>query len=320
MQPQKSSGNVERAVGIQLNWSAATEIYAPAWSGVVQAVPVEPRQILRSGDVVATIDGVDRIAFHSPTPFFRSLSRGDTGEDVRALNALLADGQFDHGDSDIYSWSTARGVREFAKTIGAPSGPFSPEWVVFLPSSEVSIETVSLRTGAPAPLAGETVMESKRQLIAARLVDAASAPSPSGEDNQAENPPLPGIKAEPDETLIVGTVELGLTDARDTITPESGEELVNIVENLAPFTSGVLSRPVPADQLTIPVGAIITEFDGRQCVLRATETDEGGRTTASEAVEVTVLASDAGLAWVGGRLSEADRVSVSPRQIERSCS
>lgn len=320
--PDPGTGTIDRPVGLQLRWSEPTEVYAPSWLGLVQAVYVEPGETIPSGGVVAKVDGIDRIAYAGNIPFARPLESGDRGEDVRSLNALLRERGLSTRDSDEYTWATARGVAELAKVIGVESSErsrFDPAWIVYLPEPSVVVDTVSLEVGAPAPSAGTVIVSSSRSLVSAGLIDSSNIPPASSETATEAADAVPGITAAQDETLVVGTEELNLDESLQFVDRESVSRVAGLVQPLAAFTRGVLRRPVPPDHFRIPVGAVIMEKNGEMCVLKATTRHRDGEVTGYQPVAVSVTSSGDGAAWVTGDLTAEDLVSASPAVTERSC-
>lgn len=319
-----SKGSVQRPVGIQLSWSAATDLYAPAWHGVVQLVHIAAGEELVSGDVIAKIDGVDRLAYSSPLPFSRSLSRHDRGEDVRALNALLDSRDLDHANSDHYTWATDRGVRKLAEQLGvqpSKADAFDPGWVVYLPTRALEVSEVSLLVGAPAPPPGSVLVRSERSLSSAVLIAATDVPSTSTstDEDEVDAEVKPTTTAATSERLVVGTATLELNEKRDAVDATTLSRLEGIIERLAPFARGVLERPIPSGHYRVPAGAVVTERSGKMCILRATERDGDGEVTGYEGVEVQVLSSEDGAVWLTGHLSASDLVNASPSTHMRSC-
>ena len=66
---EANDGQVSEPVDVVLEWQAVSPVVAPAWSGIVQSVAVTVSSTLTSGQPVAVIDGVTRLAQHSERPF-----------------------------------------------------------------------------------------------------------------------------------------------------------------------------------------------------------------------------------------------------------
>ena len=145
-------------------------LLAPAWSGLVEEVHLRAGEPLRSGDAVAVIDGVTRLAAATERPLGRRLVPGDRGRDVAALNGLLGSLGYEAGTGDHFGGSTRRGVLALRRDLGVPialddlgapvdADVFDPAWLVFLAEAEVSVASTALQVGAPAPPAGSAVAE-----------------------------------------------------------------------------------------------------------------------------------------------------------------
>lgn len=320
--PDPGAGDIDRPVGIQLHWSEPAEVFAPSWLGLVQKVHTQAGATIESGQVVVKVDGIDRIAFASTLPFARSLSLGNEGTDVRSLNSLLQLRGLPFSDSDRFTWDTRLGVRALAEELGVPStvdrNQFDPAWVVYLPSPEFVVSTVTLQVGTPAPAAGTAIVTSTRTLSFATLVALGDIP-PSAEESTVSETPLATQSAAEEETLVVGTAELPLDADRDRIAADVVSQLQGLVQPLAPFTRGVLRQTVPPDHYRIPVSAIISEKNGLMCVLKALETDEEGSVLRHEAVDITVVSSSGGVAWVTGDVNALDLIDAGPPAGDRAC-
>ncbi len=101
--------------------TATTNLTAPM-SGVVTKVDLSAGQRLASLAPVVDIDGQTVWGLGTSTPFYRNLAQGDSGDDVRALQAILARAGYDPGAVDgtfgagtaaaIDAWQAAKGLTE----------------------------------------------------------------------------------------------------------------------------------------------------------------------------------------------------------------
>lgn len=191
---------------------AAPPLLAPAWTGLVEQVDLRPGEPLRSGEVVAVVSGIPRLALHTARPFHRTLGYDDRGADVAELNAWLRARGLEASEGDRFGAATRRGVRDLRQELhvpepeadpappappagdpGAPpgegaapapppaptvdtAGTFDPGWVVYLPRPEVIVSTVNLQVGAPVAPPGSVVAEVEADVASVRLVQ----PDPSG--------------------------------------------------------------------------------------------------------------------------------------------
>jgi len=158
-------------------------VLANGATGRVTGVQVAAGDVLESGEVAYSIDGIDRLAFCSDEPFYRQLRSGDRGRDVVALKSLLvAEGINLDSDGDRYDWATGQAVKQLRTQLGDPrsSTTFEPELVVWLPAVSFEIGEVDLEIGVPAPPLGSPVLLGTFPLLAATVTangDATLSPS-----------------------------------------------------------------------------------------------------------------------------------------------
>lgn len=308
----------KRSVTVQIDWSSGEEVYAPAWSGLVETVGLSVGQALNSGQVVGIVGGVQRLAVHTDRPFARSLGHGDQGADVAALNVLLASRELEHGDGDRFNASTRRGVNALAKSLGVPGAAdvtrFEPDWVLYLPATTITIKELSLRPGAPAPAAGEAVIVGEERIVAARIVDGATQqPDPAG-DAETENSATGGIAvvAEENETLLVAGQELPLSAERDSLDSAAFATLEASVEPASSSVAGMLQQPPAAGEWVLPTSAILSGKAGETCVVKK----EAGRAAVTS---VSVTGQGSGVTVITGDLADTSAVLLAPRAQEYSC-
>lgn len=311
---QASTAASRRAVGVVVGRRAAVELYAPAWSGIVEATGIAPGTLLRDGDVVATVGGIDRPAVASDRPFGRELRRGDEGADVASLNRLLARRDLSASDSDEFTARTLTGVRSLADDLGVPGSDaleaFDPAWLVFLPQPEVRIATTTLRVGAPAPVPGDAVATSRPPLSSA-LLDAVGT-SEAGEG--AEATVQSAVVAAAGERLEIGGRELPLSVDRLGVDATGWGALDEMIDPaLARIDAVLIAEPTPGTWV-VPSTAVDESGSGAACLLRRRAGASG------EPVEVTVESSALGRSTVSGPLGDDDEVLVASATGEPPCS
>jgi hypothetical protein len=291
-------------VALTLTWDEGRELVSPAWGGVVTAVDLQPGGTLASGQQVAAVNGVARLAFASAVPFHRPLAQADTGPDVAALNdLLLALGIIDAlpADPRFYSFATSLRVRDLEERLGiAPTtGVFDPGWVAWLPAEVMTLGAVELRVAVPAPSPGSP-FASEAPRITAVAVQPANQSAPL-----AVEPGIPFV-------LRIGDLELPLGD--DGSLAEAGfAALAATVEPLSEQASGVVERATPLDALAVPSTAIVTGATGGLCAWVAAGTNGG-----YEARPVTVGDSRSGITNVVTGLQPADQVLANPSEVLES--
>jgi hypothetical protein len=220
-----NSGVTGRDVALALTWQTPGELVAPEWGGMVQAVaPVGPAG-LRSGDVVARVAGVDRLACASRYPMTQGVAAKDKGQDVATLQECLT--LFGHdvaGDKGVYGSATRAVVAALAATTGAASDKgavFDAGWLVFLPQEGYQPTSLDLVVGAPAPPAGAVLAEAAPVLSGAVLTPASAAPQDDfwagdyqEEDLEDDATAIETLTAEADETLTLGGRDFALAADR----------------------------------------------------------------------------------------------------------
>lgn len=312
-------------VTVQITWASGEEVFAPAWSGLVESVDVALGQTLESGQTVAIVGGIQRVAVHTERPFARPLTAGDGGADVAALNTFLSSRGFSHGDGDRFTWATRVGVSTLAKSIGVPGAEqvaqFEPSWFVYLPAAKVTVTDITLRIGAPAPAAGEMIVKGEQRIVSARLIEVTAdltsteptnAPStePPSEDHSAQAAP---VTAGEGETLIIGGQTLNLAESRDAIDSTSLPSLRSLVEAASATVAGMLERPPTPGQWTVPSAAILAGSNGQMCVVV-------NRPTQPVVTRVDIAGQGVGLTVVSADLDAGDKVLVSPDAEKYACS
>lgn len=266
----------------KLRWQDGPTLYAPTWSGMVGAVWLEPGGTIRSGDRVASLDGVVRLAVHTPQPFFRALSSGDRGPDVGWLqDALVRLGYLAAGpeENDRVGPVTRRAIAALTADLGLlePVDVFDPAWFVWLPTEQLEVATVALRPGTPAPPAGTAI--------------AAGAPELASVDlERVDGGPLtlePGVRY----ILQIGDAALPLDGTTGGL---DGNGLASLSRILAPATdsaSGSVRLAQPLAVWALPASAVMSGADGRLCVW----VERGGT---YEPTTVEVVGGRAGVTFV----------------------
>jgi hypothetical protein len=303
--PAEDAGpSSERQVELSMTWGEAPTVFAPAWAGTVREVLVAVGSTVKSGDPIVRVDGILRVAWHSPAPFYRSLALGDQGDDVAALNALLKSRSFSAGDGANFTRATKRGVGALAAQLGAGSGivVFDPSMILYLPAEELRIATVELAVGALASPPGAVVLEGQPVLDRGVLVEAGSG--------EKEVPTL--LAAGPGEKLTIGETVVELVDGSNaaeasllTLSAElsAGQERV----------AGVLRRELPEGSFQIPAAAVHTDSDGVTCV--AVLTGE-----LQSRVVVLVIGGLAGQSVVTGDVEVGNLIGVGALEATARCS
>ncbi|KZX20780.1 hypothetical protein [Rathayibacter tanaceti] len=299
---QANAAAARRTVSVVVTRDVAPDLYAPAWSGVVESTAVTPGTVVRSGDVVATIAGIDRLAISSERPFSTELRVGDEGPDAAALNDVLRGLELDAPESDEFTVPTLIAVRELADSLGVTATKdlqvFDPSWLVFLPQEEMTVATSTLHVGALAPPPGEAFATTRPVIAAAQLDGATSAElgDSNGAVVQRE------VRAADAERLQIEGVEIALSADRRGVDPSAFGQLRELIADDRSRTDGMLLADPRPGTVVVPSAAI--GGGERACVLARTA---GG---APEPRVVTVESSSLGRSTVSGAVATGDDVLV----------
>ncbi len=157
-------------VSVTLQWAEGPALFSPSWSGTVGRVAVEVGGVVRSGDTIATVNGVDRMAVATPQPFYRPLGRGDSGDDVTWLQAVLVQlGYLDElpSDRDTVTFDVLQAIRGLAQALGVRGkvDVFDPAWFVWMPEDSFPVDRVGLVAGGQAPPPGSEVLRGPPALV-----------------------------------------------------------------------------------------------------------------------------------------------------------
>jgi len=292
VEAQERSVLEEQQGRVEAVWADAPVIGAPAWSGIVVEVPVQAGDTVEPGTVVAVIDDVDRIAWHSHRPFYRALRRKSKGSDVAELQRLLS--EFGHYSGEIdgdYGGGTEAAVKAWAKTLGIaePDGVFDPGWVVWLTASSFDVAEVTMRAGQEAPAAGEDLLIGEIPLLSATALGS------DGEPFAAEGDWVV-VFSEGDRAAIGAEGTLALPAVAGMLDPGADEP-----EQVA------IERAVPLDVVVVPASSIMTSAAGETCVWVQADDDY-------RAVPVSVEAAKTRTVNVDG-VGAGDMVLANPGQV-----
>ena len=217
----------------------------------VTSVAVKPGVAVSSGDVVVSVDGVDRVAVATAEPFWRRLQRRDAGPDVAMLEAWLAEAGFYEGPLDgVFGRGLTAAVKAWAESLGVvkPDGVFDPGWVLWLPEDGFVVGEVTLRAGAPVPGAGAPVLVGATPLVEVSLRD----------QNDRRF-------VETGEWILeVGEVEVPVVDG--AVTGEGLGVLESVLDPEEAFASGRIRRAEPLAVVEVPATAVVADAEGATCV------------------------------------------------------
>lgn len=246
----------ERVAVASLTWGEATILVAPAWQGLVTDVHLAPGDHVTTGTPVVSVDGVRRIAAHTPRPFWRTLDVGDRGEDVRHAQQLLWTLGFLSGSiSDAYTEAAARAVARWARSLGdeAPDGSFNPAYVVWLPVPSLEIAAIEIQPGLPAPPAGAVLARGPRPLVEAAILSSTDEPVVLDEPTDWE--------------FVYAGTTYGLAAERVArVRSELLDRLSQAVASDDSAIEGILRRREPVPAILVPASAVTANSRGDFCV------------------------------------------------------
>lgn len=282
-----------QAVNLSFSWGAAREVVAPSWAGTVTAVHVARGREVESGDLVVTVDGLDRIAAASDVPFWRPLGRDDTGPDVLALQELLASlGLHENEIDGRYGPATTSAANALAHELGIalPNGVFDPAWVVWLPFDPFPIDGIEAEVGRQAPAHGDLLLMGPSTISEIRMTDSQGAPLRLDGDWLLE-------VAGADYELVDGELT---ADARDGLSRATEREVTELV--------GRVRRANPVVAVEIPATGVTSNAAGAVCVL----TPDG---VTFSPMPVTIDGGRVARVFVISGLEPGDEILVNPAEV-----
>lgn len=238
------------AVSVTGTWGEPAVAAAPAWYGTVTRVQVRDGDSLMSGDVVARINAVGRVAVASSDPFWRVLRRRDVGDDVVMLQSWLLKAGFYEGKIDgVFGRELQQAVKAWSVEIGVakPDGSFDPGWVVWIPTEPFDIAEVVLERGLPAPSMGSQILVGPTQLLSVALSD------PDGREFDEDGEWILELGD------VVVPVVNGVVDPGDL-------QMMDTVLDVEQPSAGRVERAEPVVVLAIPATAVVSNSAGNLCV------------------------------------------------------
>lgn len=274
-------------------------------SGVVTSVGASESEAYDSGDVLYTVGDTPVVLVEGDVPFWRDLTEGSRGEDVRQVERVLAQRGADLDPDTVWDAATTSAVRDWQAELGAPATGQLPL------GSVVSAEATPLAVALDPTLArrGETLAGGE---AVASVADGDPTFVMEITQDQTELVPIGTTVS------IEGGASGWLGVITDATTTEEGLIALNVAAPDGGLVCGVECDTVPATGVTyrltevevvppvtapvVPVAALTTQVDSTTTVQVST----GG---AVEDRRVEVLAVADGLAAVEG-VEVGERVRV----------
>lgn len=244
-----------RGVQVSVEWEDPMRALAPPWDGTVTRVPNRDADAqtyeIRSGDIVITIDGIDRLASASTIPYWRALSLNASGPDVANLQQLLAiAGIYDADVDGEYGPATARAVEALEEELGVPEPDetFDPELIVWLPVEPFIVERLEAELGHPAPAEGADLLVGPPKVSDVTLLD------------------LNGTAIRLEGSWLLEVDDDTYSIENDEMTAESLEQLAVEVDPEVSEVSGRVRLAEPVSAVEVPATAITSNEEGQLCV------------------------------------------------------
>jgi hypothetical protein len=268
--------------------------------GMITRLPVRAGDTVSVGSVVWRVDGVDRIAVRGPSPLWRDLYLGDTGDDVATLQKLLIHldllGEYQSGVLDRTTFSASRELGVLLGAVTSQLEAIPAEWFVWIPQDSFEVSEVLVEVGDQVPGPGAGLIEGIQTV---NYIEIQGVPS--------------SVDRSRDFMLVVGTqsIPAKYVGGEWRAIPESETSKDEAVEMTAQNAWLVSedARVVNA----VPATSIVTTLGGRACLITVASTalvandvkviaSKGSQTLIEpiEAVSVVVNPVDSGEAYLCG--------------------
>jgi peptidoglycan hydrolase-like protein with peptidoglycan-binding domain len=267
-------------------------------------------QVVRCGQVLYRVANNPVVLLCGSTPAYRALSEGDTGPDVRQLNAnLVALGYASRAAldpaSNYFSAATAYALERLQAKLGvSQTGSLSDGQAVFLPGPlriTKVIATLGTSAGPGGPLAQATTI--RRQVVV--NLDAAEQSSVKRGDRVTIT--LPNGQTTPGIVTSVGTVASSSGGSTPTVPVDIRPLDQKAAGTLDQATVEVqITNATVRDALIVPVNALLALAGGGYAV----ETVDARGVHHLVAVTTGLFDDADGLVQVSGALSPGDQLVV----------
>src|ERR671930_689999 len=238
-------------------------------AGTITWLPAVGR-VVRQGQTLFEVDGSPVVLLYGSTPVYRDLRQGESGADVRQLNAALSELGYDSAaaldpTSDEFGWRTRLAVEKLQDELGVDeTGILARGTIVFLPTA-IRVTAVSATLGAAAGPGAILKASSTRHEVTVQL-DAAQQTEVKVGDPVTIT--LPSGRATPGRVSSVGSVASSGSD-------DSGPTVEVTIRLLHEAAGGRLDQaPVGVlistgsveDALVVPVNALLALAGGGYAV------------------------------------------------------
>ena len=315
VEAREAADSISFPVDLALTWAAPNPLRAPNWGGgLTQAVLVKSGDQIVDAQELARIGGVTIVAVRSEEPFYRPISRGSRGPDVRALNEFLTRNKFATVEGEVATGATVTGIRSFGEKIGMRNmSIFDPGWVVHLRADAYQVATVKIDQGTPAPALGEPIITGTSTLRSATVVASGSFAinsGPTDEPLDLDEIDRRSVTVQPDREVWLGSEQVALTLDRSDVDPASFSTIFDSVPvNTLSVQANQVRASVEGD-VVVPSATVFASAAGQTCVYLE---------SASRATVIEVLADEGGSAIIRGAVKAGDRLEVSVTGARRQC-
>jgi hypothetical protein len=274
-------------------------------------------QVIRQGQVLYRVADNPVVLLSGSTPAYRSISEGDTGPDVRALNAdLVALGYATSSEldptSDYFSSETAYALEQLQGTLGeTETGSLALGQAVFLPAP-VRITTVAATLGTGAAPGGPVADATSTQRQVQVNLDASQQSSVRVGDRAQIT--LPDNQVTPGVVSRIGTVASS-SGSSGSGSGSSSATIPIYITLKHPGDAGRLDQaPVQVTIITagvqnaliVPVNALLAQPGGSYAV----ETVDARGVHRLVPLTIGMFDDADGLVQVSGHLAAGERVVV----------
>ncbi len=293
--PQPTVATVGRAERLdtqatKVHWIPADQLPVRSQStGVVTAVSISAGIPVKNGDTVMTIGASPIVAYISPAPLYRNLSRGMTGKDVNTAQRLLVECGYLRAVTGQVDSATLHAFVTFNAAHGhGRSNSLSVGSLFWVPKGSQPPQKVAIRVG--------DALSKQQDVYTTSLTD-----------DQVSVSTTAGTTA---RNLSVASVQVVLPAGKTIITKASDVQAIHTAMASQTSAAATLTATVAREVGTVPAAAVITDDAGKSCYFAGV----GGAP-----VVVAPDASTFGLVDVPARLIGSP-VLVNPRQSRNDLS
>ncbi|PKQ31277.1 MAG: hypothetical protein CVT62_10140 [Actinobacteria bacterium HGW-Actinobacteria-2] len=260
--------DASRRVKLVFTGSAPLSMASPVQGTLVSRAKLTPGKPFRDGEAIAQIGARHVVASVGRVPFYRELSQGDRGEDVKRLNQLLAALGLptERGQVKTFTSRTAAGVRQLNTRVGASPGTrFMPDSAMFVAEGS-SFASFEVGVGQAVSV-GLSLGKMQSPPSALAVVDEASGaevPVPgAGVSLRAPDGASLELSEIMPSAVALTVFRFALLHGRGATEPEVKSGGAN--PDLS-YTGFQLVAGQPKTMGSIPPAALFTRPDGKMCV------------------------------------------------------